>query len=247
VFLGCRPYEGVSDETNIGRETFLLPVRWQDGWPAMIGPKDVVPRVAPLPKGAKWTPATEPFAWRDEFRGEKLAGEWNFLRQPREAWWKAGDGSLRIEPRKVELSSEENPSLIARRQEHSSFSASVKVDVHGVGEHVEAGLVAFQNEKHYFFLGVRRDANGGREVFLEQFAGSKEVTKPSVIASKSLPAGADQVELKIAAEEKPYSFFYREGGEWQSVAENVDGSILSTQRAGGFVGSYVGVFARVAE
>lgn len=246
VFLGCRPYEGVSDLTNIGRETFLLPLRWQDGWPSVTGPKDVVPRVAPLPAGAKWTPVAEPFVWRDEFKNEKLAAEWNFLRLPRETWWKSGGGTLRIEPRKVELSSDENPSLVARRQEHAAFSASVKLDVRDVGEHAEAGLVAFQNEKHYLFLGVRSDANGGREVFLEQFAGSKEVTKPSIVASKSLPAGADQVELKVSAEGKPYSFFYRAGGEWKSVAEDVDGSILSTQRAGGFVGSYVGMFARVA-
>jgi len=31
VFLGCRPYE--NNKTNIGRETFLLPVRWENDWP----------------------------------------------------------------------------------------------------------------------------------------------------------------------------------------------------------------------
>ena len=30
VFLGCRPYEG--DFYNTGRETFMAPVEWKDGW-----------------------------------------------------------------------------------------------------------------------------------------------------------------------------------------------------------------------
>ena len=32
VFLGCRPYEG--DYYNTGRETFMTPLEWKDGWPS---------------------------------------------------------------------------------------------------------------------------------------------------------------------------------------------------------------------
>ncbi len=39
VFLGTRPY--ANDTYNIGRETFLLPVRWVDGWPViLVGQRD---------------------------------------------------------------------------------------------------------------------------------------------------------------------------------------------------------------
>jgi beta-xylosidase len=31
VILECRPYEG--DYYNTGRETFMAPVVWKDGWP----------------------------------------------------------------------------------------------------------------------------------------------------------------------------------------------------------------------
>ena len=32
VFLACRPIDG--DYENLGRETFMLPVKWtEDGWP----------------------------------------------------------------------------------------------------------------------------------------------------------------------------------------------------------------------
>ena len=38
TFLATRPYEG--DHYNTGRETFLMPVQWQDGWPRITGPGD---------------------------------------------------------------------------------------------------------------------------------------------------------------------------------------------------------------
>ena len=41
VFLACRPYE--NDYYNTGRETFLLPVTWSDGWPMILEPGLPVP------------------------------------------------------------------------------------------------------------------------------------------------------------------------------------------------------------
>ncbi|MEI9942978.1 MAG: hypothetical protein WDN26_02045 [Chitinophagaceae bacterium] len=40
VFLGCRPYG--DDLYNIGRETFMLPVEWKDGWPHMLEGNELV-------------------------------------------------------------------------------------------------------------------------------------------------------------------------------------------------------------
>jgi beta-xylosidase len=43
-FLATRTYEGV--HYNTGRETFLLPVTWRDGWPVILehGRRDSVCR-----------------------------------------------------------------------------------------------------------------------------------------------------------------------------------------------------------
>jgi alpha-N-arabinofuranosidase len=37
VFLGTRRYPNTND--HLGRETFLAPVTWQDGWPVSLYPK----------------------------------------------------------------------------------------------------------------------------------------------------------------------------------------------------------------
>ena len=50
VFLGCRPYEG--NMYNTGRETFMLPVSWVDGWPSVVAPGQAVPP-SPASPGSK--------------------------------------------------------------------------------------------------------------------------------------------------------------------------------------------------
>ena len=75
VFLGTRPYK--DDFYNIGRETFLLPVRWQDGWPEVTAPGAAVPYVHARPalprQAAAAVPNSGAFHVRDEFAGKALA------------------------------------------------------------------------------------------------------------------------------------------------------------------------------
>lgn len=103
-------------------------------------------------------------------------------------------------------------------------------------------MAAFQNENHHFYFGVRRTSDRW-SIFLERAAGEQ----PASIAEQVLnPADADRIELRIEAEGRLYSFSFRlDGGDWVTLAEEIDGSILSTEVAKGFVGSYMGLHTRV--
>ncbi len=52
--------------------------------------------------------------------------------------------------------------------------------------------------------------------------------------------------LKILGDEGRYAFAYDsgDGRGWQTLKGDVDGTVLSTDRAGGFVGTLLGPFAR---
>jgi alpha-N-arabinofuranosidase len=51
--------------------------------------------------------------------------------------------------------------------------------------------------------------------------------------------------LKIRGESAAYSFLYATDGKpWQTLRDNDDGTILSTDVAGGFVGATLGPYAR---
>ena len=63
-----------------------------------------------------------------------------------------------------------------------------------------------------------------------------------MLAERAIDAG--RVYLKIEARGQAYSFYVSNAPEaWQPVAEQVDGRLLSTPVAGGFVGAYLGMYA----
>jgi alpha-N-arabinofuranosidase len=250
VFLASRPYE--QTHYNTGRETFLLPVTWVDDWPVVLRPGHVIPYVAPAPSlgvqsDADVGPTTGNFTWRDDFESPVLRGEWMQVRVPKAgqaAWVDLSDraGWLTLHPLPVPLDALGNPSFLARRQQHQSFDASTELEAPTVPE-VSAGLAAFQNENYWYFLGVRRRSDGDCEVFLEKRAGAHTET----IARAALPAGAPRLmKLRISANSRAYSFYFdADGSGWKPLESGDDGSILSTDVAGGFVGAVVGPYARV--
>jgi xylan 1,4-beta-xylosidase len=250
VFLACQPYAG--DFFNTGRQTFLLPLTWQDDQPRILKAANAVPLAVKRPalpaQPAPAIPTSGTMHWTDRFDGATLALRWQQLRVPATPWYALHDHSLWIQPRNVSMAGAGNPSFLACRQAHADFTASTVLSVNAHTPPSDAGIVAFQNEGHYFFLGVRiRDGNA-REVFLEQPAGGgARGTTPgsSAQAAATLPEGAHTVELKIEGHGRPYAFSYRiDNGEFLVLKSQADGSFLSTETAGGFQGVMLGMYAR---
>jgi alpha-N-arabinofuranosidase len=53
----------------------------------------------------------------------------------------------------------------------------------------------------------------------------------------------DELELEVTAREQSHSFYITSGGKKLTVAEDIDGSFLGSESAGGFVGTYIALFA----
>jgi xylan 1,4-beta-xylosidase len=246
VFLGCRPFAGKFWTT--GRETFLLPVTWtDDGWPQILPPGVRVPYAVPAPRVAAPVPAPVPltgnFTSRDDFSAAKLSPQWIMLRSPQEQWWRLGPptGHLTLMPRADSLSGKGNPSFLARRLQHARFIATTALATPGEGG-VSAGLVAFQDETHYFFLGVRR-TTGGLSLFLERANGKG----PEQVVSEKI-SGIPKLQLRITGEETALSFSFADGsGSWKTLVADVDVIPITVQAAGGglhFTGAVLGLYAR---
>ncbi len=78
------------------------------------------------------------------------------------------------------------------------------------------------------------------QVFLERNAGKG----PQIVVEHLDCRAAQSLQLRISADGANYSFYYDAGQGWKALRENDDGSILSTEVAGGFVGTVLGPFAR---
>jgi alpha-N-arabinofuranosidase len=244
VFLGVRPYDGT--HFNTGRETFLLPVTWTDGWPVILEDDETVPLKLDRPD-LPVSPSPVPpqhgnFSYTDDFNSPELDDYWVMIRTPHNEWWSlTSDGTLQIEPRPHEISGLGNPSYIGRRQQHAYASASTSMNFDPRNPGDRAGLVAFQSENYYYFWGVTLTAEGEHEVFLEKSEGGDK----QIIASENLNQDFDgDIHLKIDARGAEYDFsFGLNDNEWIMLHEGADGTILSTVTAGGFVGTTIGMYA----
>ena len=130
-----------------------------------------------------------------------------------------------------------NPSFVGRRQQHINFAALTVMDFEPANEHECAGVVVLQNSDFHFRFVVSL-VNGARLIRLIK----REKGTEAILAE--MPLAHHPVYLKVTAQGQSYSFFVGADGEqWNPVAENVDGRILSVPIAGGFVGTYIGLYA----
>jgi alpha-N-arabinofuranosidase len=245
VFLGARPYK--ENFYNTGRETFMLPVRWVDGWPRILDGDATIPYAVKRPN-LPWQPnahalKTGNFTERDDFAESKLPLYWTFMRTIREPWFELASkpGWLTISARPADIGKRTQPSFIGRRQQHAFATVSTALQFTPAGDGDRSGLAAFQGDDNYFLLVVTR-AQGKPVIRLEQSSG-RGATR--VLASAPLIAqpGAT-VFLQIRARGDKYDFAYSlAAGRWTTLIDGVDGTFLSTKAAGGFVGSMFGMYA----
>ncbi|GAB3820792.1 glycoside hydrolase family 43 protein [Pontibacter rugosus] len=247
IFLATRPYD-TEDHYNIGRETFLAPVTWKDGWPIINADSDLVKysyNRPNLPQGQKSDfPLNGNFTYREDFKESTLPMYWVMLRNPQSEWYSLNQpsGSLTLHVRPETLSGKSNPSFVARRQQHLNGSASTKMDFKPANENEFAGIAAFQGEKNYYALG--KTLSGGKQVVQLKNADG------TVLAEKQLSKKESKqpLQLKIGFDGGKYNFAYAtKESDWKLLKENVDGTYLSTRKAGGFVGTTIGMFATSQE
>jgi xylan 1,4-beta-xylosidase len=243
VFLACRPYE--DDFYNTGRETFLAPVQWKNGWPIINPEHAEVQTTYDLPvKQRMLTDFTYGyFNHRYDFNADNLDLNFMFLRTPKGKWFsfEKNKGYLSLLLRPETCSENVNPSFIGHRQTHLEGHAITSVAFSPVAENEKAGLLVFQDENHFYFL-CQAVSNGNSVV--QVFRSLHGKTAMEKLAEKVLTQNSAEVELKIEASRDHYNFFFRSAdGNWISVIQNVDARYLSTKEAGGFVGCVYAMYA----
>jgi len=245
VFLGCRPYE--ADHYNIGRETFMAPVKWEDGWPHILEGNEEVKYRYPVPIPSLTQKVNNPFSgnahFNTEFNEETLDARFIFLRTVTEPWYSLTErkGWLNIRLRKETCSGKENPSFVAFRQQNHHSTAITSLDFNAKAGNEKAGIVIFQNEIHFYYL-CKSVKNGKPVVELYQSTKDSSIT---LIARRDIDAKLKELSLKIESRDSAYFFYFsQDAKKWQSMTK--DGSeakFLSTKTAGGFVGAVYALYA----
>lgn len=222
---------------NLGRETFLAPVLWEDGWPIIspgTGKLEWTYRAPNLPLGRPVVTAK-----RDDFVDAELDHVWNFIRTPTAQFWSLTERPdyLRIYLQPETINERAHPAFVGRRQQHLSFSAQAALEFTPRAEHEAAGLVVIQNNENYYRLEITKKEDQEIVRLIKREQGIEEELARAEVELRP-------VYLGVVARGQDYSFYFGpDDDDLEPLFEKADGRILSTDRAGGFVGTYLGMFA----
>lgn len=242
VFLACRPIE--DDMENLGRETFIMPVKWtEDGWPYMTRQDEEVP-LQLTKSGYKRSENSQfgNFAVTDNFTDSVLDNQWHTLRGAATEYYSltSNPGHLTIKCADVKSTEKTVLPYIGRRIQHHKYTAGTQLIFVPENDSECAGMLLFKDEEHQYFLG-KGSKEGKQHMILRRITenGTEE------IAAKELNNDNKTVDLLIESEGMNLNFKYSLDNKdtWETLASGLDAGFMSTARAGGFTGTTVGLYA----
>ncbi len=216
------------DHGAVGRTPFLVPVKWEDGWP-VFGTDGKAPLSLNISAGKGVIPG---IVSSDEFdrrarvmaeltgsgRGENdfvrdafpLAWQWNH--NPDNRFWSLTDrpGWLRLTTGRVDTTLTEARNSLTQRMFGPTCSGSIAMDVSKMKDGDIAGLAAFQ--KNYGFVGVRA-AGSSRSIIMES------AKSGSAVEVAAVPLNQKNVFLKIHADfrnraDEAFFYYSLDGKAW---------------------------------
>ena len=238
VLLAMRRYGGY--HYPLGRETFLVPVSWEDGWPVFA------------PGAGRISDRVEvPFAGSLPVRAEQGGGggailpadlRWTSLRRPAAEFASPrGEGfSLRLSPHT--LAEPSAPAFLGIRQQHRRLDFVVTLRAPLVpGE--EAGLAIRQSEQDHVRLAVLTGPGGEVVVrAIHRRAGVEEVLGeawPDVAVGGPL-------RLAVRVRDHDYALTVATGEAAETRVATADGRDLDSVATGGFLGLWLGIYGTSA-
>lgn len=246
VFLAVRPV--ADDKENLGRETFMMPVKWtEEGWPYFMKEGETVPLIVKKPGVKREENVTFGNYTRiDEFNDSTLSMEWMTLRGPASDFYSLTKNPGYLTVKCAEVKSNEKAQLpyVCRRINHHNFNAETRLTFVPENDNQSSGILLLKDETHQYYLAR---AKRGEDHYIEL----RKVSDSGVerLAEKKIESSLSTLDFKVKGEGLDYSFlFSTDGGEtWESIADGIDAGFTSTNVAGGFTGTVIGLYASGAE
>ncbi|MFP3590366.1 glycoside hydrolase family 43 protein [Chryseobacterium sp. SIMBA_038] len=244
VFLAVRPNE--KNLVNTGRETFILPVDWSGTYPVFQnGLVPMKPKVK-MPNGVKNQTGQNGFFPNGNFTfldhlNNKLDNRWIAMRGSRENFVNVTKNGVKVNPFTTNIKAKAPVSALFHRQQHASFEATVNLDFKPKSGKDLAGITCYQSENFNYVFGLTKKDKDFYLVLERTEKGNSTLIKSEKISvSKS-------IKLQVVAQSGDYQFNYSlDGNNFINLGGKVSGDILSTDVAGGFTGSLIGLYSTLS-
>jgi hypothetical protein len=158
----------INGHSPLGRETFLVGVTWEDGWPVFNNGEPLL-LSEPVEAATNKTPTSSsssrrrpvPAPWTDEFGGSDLDPSWYQLRTPYTENFKVFNGRIVLRPNVFGLGDRDVPAAILRKQTslNMTFSAELLGFKGQLGPRNRIGVSAYLSEFQHQDIGLRGCAN----------------------------------------------------------------------------------------
>lgn len=203
------------DYGAVGRIPYLVPVKWEDGWP-VLGTNGKVPEALNLPASKGLIPV---IAASDEFsrkKGEPLLPlVWQWNHNPDNSLWSLNSrkGFLRLKTGRLDTSFLLARNTLTQRTIGPVCSGAASLDVSNMKDGDFAGLALLQ--RRYGLVGVK-DSGGGKYIVMV----SAETERP--VELQRIPFSQNKVYLKAECNFQDLKdtarFYYSlDGMSWTSI------------------------------
>jgi beta-xylosidase len=219
------------DTASVGRCPWLIPVKWEDGWP-VFGTDGKAPTVTDIEDNEKLLDSN--IVASDEFNrknGEPLPLAWQWNHNPDNSNWSIGEreGYLRITTGRIDKDVLSAKNILTQRTFGPVSSANTKIDVANMKDGDYAGLIALQ--RRFGFVGVKME-NGTKSIVMMGVEsqqgnqrGRRNQSSPPV-EFESVPLNQSTAYFKIDCDfrnraDKAYFYYSLDGKNWTKI-----GSVL---------------------
>jgi xylan 1,4-beta-xylosidase len=237
-FLGFRP--AVGRFHHLGRETYLAPVTWEDGWPVINGrkPVELTMSVPGLPDSHPWP--SDPS--KIDF-DRPLGFEWNYLRNPDMSAYSLNErvGFLRLKGGSASLDDRASPTFVGRRQRAYNTRVSVELEFSPEKKGQEAGLVVRSSEDNHYDLVVQKDGKNRVVILRTKILGNEE--QPKTAVEKRVMVAAGPLELSIQSSRQEWEFFVKERDKERVSLGKAPTQPFASEHRIEFTGAYYGLYA----
>jgi beta-xylosidase len=224
------------DRGAVGRIPYLVPVKWEDGWP-VIGVDGKVPETLDLPDNSK---GIYGIVASDEFERKegdpKLPLEWQWNHNPDNKNWEilGNPGRFRITTGRVDKDVVSAKNMLTQRTFGPVSSASTCVDVSNMKDGDVAGFIALQSK--YGYVAVKM-ADGKKSIVMVSAQGRD----PEEV--EAVPFDGKNAYFKIDCDFRNQTdranFYYSlDGKEWKKIGSTLRMSYELTH----FMGYRFGLF-----
>jgi len=249
VMLGMRLYGGY--HYNLGRETFLVPVTWEDDWPVFAAPLGRIPDVVEVPDAATWSIGVAPdldSATNAQNDGAGIKCDdlrWCALRDlPENIAQRTPDGGWKLPLRTSTLSELGTPAFLGIRQTAQNCKVAAKLRAIDLQPGEWMGLAIRQSEKDYAtFMVTPLETDQNHYTKFEIRLTLVEKGIPKVIATKHVSYFLAEFDFGLKIEGQRYQCVLRSPDGGTIHVGEFDGRTLDTAAAGGFLGLWIGVYA----